>query len=116
MDAVWAHGEDVTTMHPIGGREVGWEQVGPVWHQVASVASGGQVRLSEQLICVGTDLAYEVGIESGEGTLAGERVTFSQRVTNVYRRYGGEWKIVHHHSDPSPAMIEVVQRLQAQAR
>ena len=27
MLTVWAHGPDVTTMHPIGGREIGWEQV-----------------------------------------------------------------------------------------
>ena len=43
------------------------------FEQVASLASGGQIRLSNQLIGVGTDLAYEVGIEEGELTLAGER-------------------------------------------
>jgi ketosteroid isomerase-like protein len=116
MDAVWAHSADVTTMHPIGEREVGWEQVGPVWQQVASLASGGQVGLSDRLVRVGTDLAYEVGIEEGEATLAGERIPIRHRVTNVYRREGGGWKIVHHHSDPSQAMNEVLQRLQAQAR
>ena len=61
--------------------------------------SAGQVRLRDQLIRVGTDLAYEVGVEEGEATLAGERVAFNQRVTNIYRREGGEWKMVHHHSD-----------------
>jgi ketosteroid isomerase-like protein len=113
MSAVWAHSGDVTTMHPIGAREVGWEQVRPVWEQVASMAKGGQIRLRDQLIRVGTDLAYEVGVEEGEIMLAGERVTFSgQRVTNIYRREGGEWKMVHHHSDPSPAMNDVLSRLQ----
>jgi ketosteroid isomerase-like protein len=112
MSAVWAHGGDVTTMHPIGQREVGWEQVRPTWEQVASIASGGQVRLSDQLIRVGTDLAYEVGVEEGEITLAGERVAFNERVTNIYRREDGEWKIVHHHSDPSPAMNDLLSRLQ----
>jgi ketosteroid isomerase-like protein len=113
MSAVWSHSADVTTMHPVGVREVGWEQVRPVWEQVASMATGGQIRLSDQLIRVGTDLAYEVGMEEGEATLAGERVPFtSQRVTNIYRREGGEWKIVHHHSDPSPAMNDLLKRLQ----
>src|SRR5579859_7070490 len=81
MSAVWAHGEDVTTMHPIGQREVGWEQVRPVWEMAASAFSGGQIRMRDQLIRVGTDLAYEVGVEEGEAMLAGERVTLNQRVT-----------------------------------
>ena len=112
MDAIWAHSADVTTMHPMGEREVGWEQVWPVWQQAATVFSAGQVRLRDQLIRVGTDLAYEVGVEEGEATLAGERVTLNQRVTNIYRREGGEWKIVHHHSDPSPAANDLLSRLQ----
>jgi ketosteroid isomerase-like protein len=116
MDAVWSHSADVTTMHPIGGREVGWEQSGPVWGQVAGVAGGGQVRLTDQLIRAGTDVAWEVGTEEGEATLAGERITIKHRVTNIYRREGGEWKMVHHHSDLSEPMVAVLRRLQAQAR
>jgi ketosteroid isomerase-like protein len=46
-------------------------------------------------------------------TVAGERVAIEQRVTNVYRREGGEWRIVHHHTDVSPAMVEILSRLQA---
>jgi ketosteroid isomerase-like protein len=113
LSAVWAHSADVTTMHPIGGREVGWEQSRPVWEQVASIASAGQGRLSDQLIRVGTDMAYEVGIEEGEVTMAGERIPINHRVTNVYRREGGEWKVVHHHTDLAPAMVDLLSRLQA---
>ena len=112
MSAAWAHGEDVTAMHPIGEREEGWAQVRSTFDQVGSLASGGQVRLSDQLIRVGTDLAYEVGVEEGELTLAGERVPIKHRVTNVYRREGGEWKMVHHHADASPAMNDLLSRLQ----
>ena len=109
---VWAHRDDVTTLHPIGQREVGWEQVGPVWGQVASMCTEGRVRLHDQLIRVGTDPAYEVGVEEAEITMAGERVAFNERVTNIYRREGGEWKIVHHHSDPSAAANDLLRRLQ----
>jgi ketosteroid isomerase-like protein len=112
MSAVWAHSGDVTTMHPIGEREVGWEQVRSVWEQAATAFSAGHTRLNDQLIRVGTDLAYEVGTEEGEANLAGERVQFKHRVTNIYRREGGEWKIVHHHTDASPAMNELLSRLQ----
>ena len=62
---IWSHREDVTTMHPIGGREVGWNEVEGPWAQVASISSGGQVELDDQLIRVGDDIAYEVGTERG---------------------------------------------------
>ena len=39
MMDILVHTSDVTTMHPIGGREVGWEQVRGPWEQVASMAS-----------------------------------------------------------------------------
>lgn len=110
---VWSHGSDVSTMHPIGDREVGWEAVKGPWEQVASLASGGQVAIQGPKLTVVGDLAYETGTESGSGTLAGQTVSFQQRVTNIYRREGGAWRIVHHHTDKSPAMEEIVSRLQA---
>ena len=113
MMELWSHSSDVTTMHPLGGREVGWEQVRGPWEQVAAIASGGQVTLSDQLIRVVGDLAYEVGTEAGEITLAGQHATFEERVTNVYRRETGEWKLVHHHIDTVPALQAILQRLQA---
>ena len=112
MSAAWAHGGDVTALHPIGERDEGWEKVRSTFDQVGSLASGGQFRLSDQLIRAGTDLAYEVGVEEGEATLAGERVPIRHRVTNVYRREGGEWKVVHHHTDASPAMNDLLSRIQ----
>jgi ketosteroid isomerase-like protein len=111
MMDVWAHTSDVSTMHPIGGREVGWEQVEGPWQQVASMASAGQVAIKDPLTQVVGDLAYEIGDEVGDGTIAGEVVAFGQRVTNIYRRDDGVWKIVHHHTDKSPAMEEIVSRL-----
>jgi ketosteroid isomerase-like protein len=112
MMEVWSHTSDVTTMHPIGGREVGWEQVRVPWEQVAALSSGGQVTLRDSLIRVVGDLAYESGTESGGMTLAGQHVSFEQRVTNIYRREAGGWKIVHHHTDLSPAMQDILARLQ----
>jgi ketosteroid isomerase-like protein len=111
---IWSHSEAVTAMHPIGGRQVGWDKVGESWEQVAQLASDGQVALSDQLIQVSGDMAYEVGTEQGQATLAGEQISLEHRVTNIYRREAGGWKIVHHHTDISPAMLDVLSRLQAE--
>ena len=114
MGEIWSHGATVTTMHPIGGREVGWDNVRRSWEQVAQIAKGGkggQVKLNDQFIQVAGDVAYELGVERGEAELAGQNVTFADRVTNVYRREAGAWKIVHHHTDISQAMMDVLARL-----
>jgi ketosteroid isomerase-like protein len=113
MMEVWSHTSDVSTMHPIGGREVGWEQVQGPWEQVAAIASGGQITLADSLIWVVGDLAYQIGTEAGEAKFGGQHVSFEQRVTNIYRREAGAWKIVHHHTDLSPAMLDVLARLQS---
>lgn len=113
MADIWSHSATVTTMHPIGGREVGWEEVKGPWEQVAQLSSGGQVKLSDQLIQVSGDMAYEVGTEQGQFTLAGEQVSIEHRVTNIYRRENGTWKIVHHHTDVSQKMLDILSRLQS---
>ena len=109
----WSHGATVTTMHPLGGRETGWDKVGPTWSEIAKIASGGQIKLNDAHIQVAGDMAYEVGVEKGHVTMGGRKIDIDHRVTNVYRREAGTWKIVHHHTDLSPAMIDLVGGLQA---
>ena len=110
MADIWAHDAGVTTMHPIGGRQVGWDQVQESWRQVAAISSGGKVTLADRLIRVVGDAAYELGTEHVEATLAGQPVRTQARVTNIYRRDGGGWRIVHHHTDTSPEMQAVLSR------
>ena len=112
MAPVWSHGPEATTMHPIGGREEGWEAVNGSFNGVASAAQGGQVRLDDQSIHVAGDVAWESGIERGHILLAGERVEVDGRVTNIYHRGPDGWKLVHHHADTSSAMMDVVRKLQ----
>jgi ketosteroid isomerase-like protein len=102
-------------MHPIGGRQAGWDEVRRSFEQVAQLASGGHAELRDQSIQVAGDVAYEVGVEHGQAKLSGEQVTIEQRVTNIYRREAGEWKIVHHRTDLSAAMLDILSRLQAEA-
>jgi ketosteroid isomerase-like protein len=110
---IWSHSTAVTTMHPIGGREVGWDAVRGSFEQVAQLASDGKVGLKDQLIQVAGDVAYEVGIEHGQLKLAGQQVTIEHRVTNIYQRQAGAWKMIHHHADVSPAMLDVLSRMQS---
>lgn len=108
---IWSHGKAVTTLHPIGGREVGWDAVRASFEKVAQLATDGKIELKDQLIRVAGDMACEAGIEHGQLRLAGQQVSIGHRVTNIYQREAGVWKIVHHHADTSPAMLDVLSRL-----
>jgi ketosteroid isomerase-like protein len=116
LSDIWSHSAAVTTMHPIGGREVGWDQFRGSWEQVAQLASEGHAKLGDQIIQVAGEVAYELGVEQAQFRLAGKQVTVKHRVTNIYRRETGAWKIVHHHADVSQAMVDVLSGLPPQDR
>lgn len=52
------------------------------------------------------DLAYTVAYEHTKATVNGVPSTYTLRVTHIYRREDGEWKIVHRHGDPVPQQPE----------
>lgn len=115
MSGIWSHGAQASAFHPIGGRDVGWEKISDSFEQVANVGTGGEIKLTDQVIQIAGDMACEAGTEKGYLSLSGLRASIDQRVTNVYRREGGNWKMIHHHADLSPAMMDVLAKLQAKA-
>jgi ketosteroid isomerase-like protein len=115
LSEVWSHSAAVTTMHPIGGREVGWESVSKVWPDLAKMATGGKAQIEDQFIQIDGNMAYEVGTERGQMILAGKEVPIANRVTNVYRRENSDWKIVHHHADISVDMKDVLRDLKTKS-
>ena len=112
MDAEWSLGQAVTTLHPISGRQVGWSQVRESFHPFSLAATDGHIRLEDQAVEVVGDL----GCERRSLKLGGQPVPIDSRVTNSYRREAGDWKLVHHPSDLSPAMVAALDRLMAKAQ
>lgn len=72
----------------------------------------GTYELKDHSVHVLGDAAYETGTEHVSGKLGGHLYRFASRVTNIYRREGEGWKMVHHHSEVSPAILELLQKLQ----
>jgi ketosteroid isomerase-like protein len=102
MNAIWSHRGDVTDMGPFGGRLTGWKAVGGEFKKEAGMKLGGRVVCTDVIVQVGTDMGYTVCVERGENMSAeGKPVTVSHRATNVFRKEGGQWKMVHHHTDIS---------------
>jgi ketosteroid isomerase-like protein len=98
----------VTIFGAWGDHERGWAEVEPrlAW-AAARFAPGGHT--VQELLASGTsgDLGYTVSIEHGTATVTGasEAVPMRLRVTHIYRREAGEWKLVHRHADAVTAKI-----------
>jgi ketosteroid isomerase-like protein len=103
MKEVWSHADDVTYMGPGGGLLVGWDQVLKSWEAQAALKLGGKVDAADMHVTVGHDIAVTSNYEQGENTDAkGEPQKVSIRATNVFRKEGGEWKMIGHHTDILP--------------
>ncbi|MEO4040304.1 nuclear transport factor 2 family protein [Hoeflea sp. CAU 1731] len=111
MSSVWVTDASVSAHHPIGGRDQGYDAVIASFTKVSEIASGGEIRLKDQQIVAGTDMALETGVEVGKLVIAGHTAAIDHRVTNVYLLVGGTWKLAHHHTDQSEAMLEILKKL-----
>jgi ketosteroid isomerase-like protein len=52
------------------------------------------------------DMAYTVGYEHTQARVNGHPRRYTLRVTQVYRREDGEWKVIHRHADSVPEDAE----------
>jgi ketosteroid isomerase-like protein len=116
--AMWSRTEPLTLFGAaVSGR--GWGEIGPIFH-----ALGGQFAncLSYQNEIVAAeargDLAYTVALEHTTASVNGaEPKPYVLRVTTIFRRENGEWKVVHRHGDALAAdSAAVVGRLTPPAR
>lgn len=112
--ANWSHRDPVTVLGAVTSAS-GWDDLRPMFDKVASWFSDSKDYRFE-LVAAGAsgDLAYTVGYEHNEVTVEGEPKTYTLRVTHVYRREDGQWKIVHRHGDVPPP-DDVVLQAQPQA-
>jgi ketosteroid isomerase-like protein len=107
MKEVWSHAADVTYMGPGGGFQVGWDQVLANWESQAAMKLGGKVVAEDMKITVGNDIAITSNYENGENTNAEGKVQkVSIRATNVFRKEGGKWKMIGHHTDLLPYLVK----------
>ena len=114
VKAVWSQGQQGSTMHPIGGRQVGREQILAALEQAGPAFSEGRASADDLVVVALTDdVAYTIGTERFEGKVGGESIRGEWRATNIYRREDGGWKIVHHHTDASLELQELLRRLPA---
>src|SRR6266581_4794182 len=102
--AMWSHEDPVTLFGALGPNKSGWDEVSRTFRWVASMFSS-ITEYRFELLAAGAsgDLAYTVGYERSTVSVdGGPAEPKTLRVTHVYRRENGEWKIVHRHGDFPP--------------
>jgi len=96
--------DDVTLANPFGGIARGWAQVEARLDQASRQFQDGEMLGFDTITSyTARDTAYLVETEHFRARLDGAAVAeeFALRVTSVFRREEGYWKVVHRHADPA---------------
>jgi ketosteroid isomerase-like protein len=102
--ALWPDRPDVTLFGAWGPIEQGYQNLTDTFRWVGGRFTGGALVPEDTVIYQSGDLAYTVGFERGDVSVDGGPLRpMTLRVTHVYRRIDGEWRLVHRHADFPPA-------------
>jgi ketosteroid isomerase-like protein len=96
----WPESDDVTLFGAWGPIEKGHRQLTETFRWVGSRFKRGQPVPEHSVVFASGDLAYTVGFERGEVAVDdGPARPMTIRVTHIYRRIAGAWRLVHRHAD-----------------
>ena len=100
--ALHADASDITSFYGWGGYEKGRRDLRERWDWASEQFKGGTVSYEPLASGAGGDVGYTVDIETFKVRLknqVGDAPTeWSNRVTHIFRRENGEWRLVHRHA------------------
>lgn len=102
LATIAARGLPATFFGPRGGAKRGAAEVSATFERDAQhFAKGGETRFEILHMAASGDVGYWVGFQHASARMRGrtEVVPMKLRVTEVFRREGGEWRLVHRHAD-----------------
>jgi ketosteroid isomerase-like protein len=101
----WSQHDPVTLFGAAVALRRGWSEIDETFHWLAGRFDGKRLEHYDlELVAAGAsgDLAYTVSFEHKTFVSDGEAMSYTLRVTHVYRREDGRWRIVHRHGDTPP--------------
>jgi ketosteroid isomerase-like protein len=114
IKALYSHTPDATSFYGWGGYEKGEEAVSQRWDWAGQQFKGGTVRHENITTVVTSEMFYTTDIEtfSNQRVAGVEGVTgWSNRVTHIFRREQGEWRLIHRHANRLEAQHEPSTRM-----
>lgn len=114
IKALYSHTADATSFYGWGGYEKGWEGVSKRWDWAGAQFKGGSVRYERVSLVVTPELFYVTDIETYDNQRVAdvEGLTgWSNRVTHIFRREDGEWRLLHRHGNRLEAQYQPAARL-----
>ena len=112
--ALYSHSDDATSFYGWGGFEKGWEAVSRRWDWAEKQFRGGTLAHETISRHVTEGMFYVTQIE----TFTDQRVAgvdgltgWSNRVTHIFVRENGEWRLLHRHANRLEAQFDPSQKL-----
>jgi ketosteroid isomerase-like protein len=104
---LYSRRDEITLANPFGPPARGWSEVSSTLDRAASnfrsdFRDGEGVAVENVSTAITADLAYILEIERYRARIGGaaELSPVAVRVTTIFRREDGDWKVVHRHADP----------------
>jgi ketosteroid isomerase-like protein len=105
--ALTSHIQGFTLMNPFGGAPASYDDRAESIRAAAGYFKGGEAKLELEHVHAWGDTVVLVMIERQHGQVGDlPDQDWSLRVTQVYRRDGSDWRVVHRHADPLVHGIE----------
>lgn len=101
MSSLLTRSSPATFFGPGGGVDEGPEQVYSIFKIQAAPFESGQSDFQIHQMAANGELAYWVGLQRVSARQFGkpETAQFNLRVTELFRKESGQWKLVHRHAD-----------------
>jgi ketosteroid isomerase-like protein len=116
ITALYSHSDEATSFYGWGGYEKGWEAVSKRWDWAALQFQGGKVAHETISRVITAEMFYVTELE----TFSNQRVAgvagltgWSNRVTHIFAREGGEWRLIHRHANRLEAQFDPAEKLKA---
>lgn len=102
LDAIVTRDGKATFFPPTGGSVSGAAKVTARYDNDAKAFSpGSDTKL--KVLQASQDVAFWTGFQDFDGKIGGHATKMKLRITEIFQRDGGEWKLIHRHADPASA-------------